>query len=390
MNNHTHSHSPLCHHRQSRRDFFRILIGGPLAGASILELACHRAAWARAMASTAETPLFDMEKVVDGVYCAVARYQAEVNCNAAIFVNSGDVLVVDTHSKPSAAASLIAQIKREITPNPVRYVVNSHFHWDHVQGNQAYRVAAGKIDFIASKPTQQLISDLALRRLQASLDEVFKQIEEMRIRAGKSSSTDEKAFCEEQIQQMQAYRSEMKNFTLEPPTIAFEKTYVIKDRAHELHLEFHGRAHTAGDVVVFCPEKQVVATGDMIHGRFPYIADGYPKTWPHTIDSVARLGFDKICPGHGPVQQNRLRMTNMRDYITELTEKVEAGKKAGKSIADLQKTITLASLQSMQSNSYLKYVSDNTYGLPRFGRPLPLQDSVNTNIAEIFNNLERV
>lgn len=64
-----------------------------------------------------------------------AHAQAEINCNAAIFVNSADVLVVDAHSKPSAAASLIVQIVKEITSKPVRYVVNSHFHGDHTQGS---------------------------------------------------------------------------------------------------------------------------------------------------------------------------------------------------------------------------------------------------------------
>ena len=49
------------------------------------------------------------------------------------------VVVVDAHSKPSAAASLIAQIRREVTDKPVRYVVNTHFHWDHMQGDHAYR-----------------------------------------------------------------------------------------------------------------------------------------------------------------------------------------------------------------------------------------------------------
>jgi cyclase len=383
----TRSHS--YHQPQSRRDLFRIMVGGPLTGASILELAWHRAAWARALARTAGSQLFDLEQVTAGVYCARSRPQAEINCNAAIFVNSSDVLVVDTHSKPSAAASLIGQIRKDITTKPVRYVVNTHFHWDHIQGSQAYRAAFGRIDFITSEPTRRLMSDLALKRFQATLDEVPKQIDALRERAGKAGSAAEKAFCEDQIRQLQAYQSEMKSFALELPTVTFEKSHVIKDKAHELHLEFHGRAHTAGDVVVFCPEKRVLASGDMIHGHFPYIADGFPKSWPETIDSVSKLGFDKICPGHGPAQGNRQRMVNMRDYITELTEKVETGKKAGKTIADLQQTITVASLKSLQSDGYLKYLSDNAYEGPGFGRPAPLQDSVNTNIADIYNNLAR-
>src|SRR5215472_6701996 len=106
-------------HHASRRDFFQILAGSTLGGASILELAFHRAAWARAMAPGGDTQLFDIEKVAEGVFLAKARPQALINSNAAIFVNSADVLVVDAHSKPSAAASLIAQIKKDITAKPV-------------------------------------------------------------------------------------------------------------------------------------------------------------------------------------------------------------------------------------------------------------------------------
>src|ERR1700709_1744554 len=132
---HTHKHA---HH--SRRDFFKFLTGSTLAGASLMELAWHRAAWARAEADAGtDATLFAIEKVADGVYFARAHAQAEINANAAIFVNSADVLVVDSHSKPSAAASLIAQIARDVTKKPVRYVVNSHFHWDHTQGNHGYR-----------------------------------------------------------------------------------------------------------------------------------------------------------------------------------------------------------------------------------------------------------
>src|SRR5256885_10126869 len=140
----------------------------------------------------------------------------------------------------------------------------------------------------------------------------------------------------------------MKSFTLELPTITFGKSYLIKDKAHELQVESHGHAHTAGDVVVFCPQKRVVATGDMIHGFLPFIADGFPKSWPKTMDSVARLDFATICPGHGPVHRTQQRLVDTRNYIEELTERVEAGKKAGKSNADLQKKITAASLQTKQ------------------------------------------
>src|SRR5712691_13356044 len=146
------------HHAHSRRDFFSRAFGGALAGASIIEEAFLRATWARAQAPGASTNLFTIEKVAEGVYAALARPQIMINCNAAIFVNSQDVLVVDAHSKPSAAAALIAQIKKEVTAKPVRYLVNTHFHWDHTHGDPAYRATGSKVEIIASETTKQLIA----------------------------------------------------------------------------------------------------------------------------------------------------------------------------------------------------------------------------------------
>src|SRR5215475_6744715 len=159
----------MCRHAVSRRDFFRDMVMG-LSGMSILGMAARRAAWAQAAASGAATDLFEIQNVGDGVYFAFARPQAVGNCNAAIFVNSSDVLVVDAHSKPSAAAGLIAQIK-QITPKPVRYLVDTHFHWDHSQGNAGYRDAFGKsLQIISSAKTKELEAEFLKARLRESLD----------------------------------------------------------------------------------------------------------------------------------------------------------------------------------------------------------------------------
>src|SRR5438046_10363737 len=80
--------------------------------------------------------LFDIKPVADGVYAAIAKPAYKVNCNAAIILFDGAVLVVDTHSKPSAARASIEQIKK-LTDKPVRYVVTTQLNWDHDQGNQA-------------------------------------------------------------------------------------------------------------------------------------------------------------------------------------------------------------------------------------------------------------
>jgi cyclase len=383
MHDHVHVHS--------RRDFFARAFGGVLAGASVIEAAFLRATWARAQAPGANTDLFAIEKVAEDVYAALARPQVLTNCNAAIFVNSQDVLVVDAHSKPSAAAALIAQIKKEITTKPVRYLVNTHFHWDHTQGDATYKAANSKVDIIASDQTKQLMTQLSRNRLQETLDSVPRQIDALQTRLSKAASPSDRAYFQELIRQLEAYRAEMKSYTLELPTLTFAKSHVITDPAGDLHIEFHGRAHTAGDVVVFSPPKHVVASGDVIIGFLPNIADGYPKPWPTTISSVADLPFDRIIPGHGPVQQDRARMMQMRNYIQELTGIVEDGKKAGKPLPELQNTITPASLKALRADGYGTYVADN---LTRFtvylGQKTPLEDRLAANIEAIYNNLDRV
>jgi cyclase len=387
---HPHNHDVSGAGQPSRRDFIRVLLGGALAGASILELAYHRAAWARAAAPNSDTDLFDIQKVGNGVYFAHARPQALINCNAAIFVRSKDVVVVDTHSKPSAATSLISQIKREITPKPVRYVINTHFHWDHTQGNHAYRLTGEKVDFIASAATSQLMAQLAVARMKASVGEVPKQIDALRDQAAHATSAGEKAFCADQIRQLQAYQAELKNYTLELPTITFDKSYVLQDPAHDLHIDFHGHAHTAGDVVVHCPQERVIATGDVIHGFLPFIADGFPRIWPGTIDSIGSADFNNIMPGHAALQTGRTAMINLRNYIEEVTENVQQGKKAGLTVAEMQRRITVASLKSLKSNDYEGYLARmSKQSNSPFARTPALQIGVSVNVGEIYTNLDR-
>jgi len=165
---------------------------------------------------------------------------------------------------------------------------------------------------------------------------------------------------------------------------------VIRDRSGDLNIDFHGKAHTAGDIQVFSPSRKVVAAGDTIIGFLPNLNDGYPRPWPRTIDSIAQLRFDHIIGGHGEVQQGRDRMGQFRNYIEDLTARVEQGKKAGRTLAELQKTLTPASLPTLQDHGFGSFVADN---LDRFsiyiGQRTPLEDRLTGNIAAIFNNLDK-
>jgi hypothetical protein len=94
--------------------------------------------------------------------------------------------------------------------------------------------------------------------------------------------------------------------------------------------------------------------------------------------------------GHGPMQADRTVMTSQRNYIEELAEKVDAGKKAGQSLAELQARLTVASLKSMQSNGYQAFLERTLAAShPHFGKMPPLQNDVNANISDVYKNLDR-
>lgn len=88
----------------------------------------------------AQSSHFDVTKVANGVYAVIAR--PGIASNGAFIVNQDDVVVVDTHLRPSWARETIAEI-RKVTDKPVRYVINTHCNRDHVQGNHAYIAAFG-------------------------------------------------------------------------------------------------------------------------------------------------------------------------------------------------------------------------------------------------------
>src|SRR4051812_49376919 len=127
---------------RTRRGFLKGTLGACWSGAALLEQAVFRATQARAQAQETSAALFRIQQLAPGVYAAVAKPAAATNCNAVIFENLHDLLVVDTHSKPSAVVTLVAQLRKEVSTKPVGYVVNSHFHWDHTQGTPAYMKAS--------------------------------------------------------------------------------------------------------------------------------------------------------------------------------------------------------------------------------------------------------
>ena len=312
-----------------------------------------------------------------------------LNCNSAVIVNSDHVLVVDSHSKPSAARALIGQIRKEITDKPVRYVVNSHFHWDHAQGNLAYPNAFKNAEIVSSTATREWLAREGAPRLKQSLAGIPKQIATLRAEAEKvkTQANDKHKRLLTQIAELESYAKEMPPPPIALPTITFDQRLVLHRDGKEIHLLFLGRGHTAGDVVVYLPSEKVVATGDLMHGVLPYIADGYPDEWPRTLKSLEELDFNRVASGHGSVQEGKTILANFRGYIEEINEAVARGVERGDSLAALQQEIRYDRLRSLQANGNGERIVQElvTAFDASAGPESPLKEGVASNIADVYN-----
>ena len=135
-------------------------------------------------AKTSDKDLFELKQVADGVYAAIAAPRYKVNSNAAVILTNDGVVVVDSHSKPSAAHALYKEIQG-MTKQPVRKVINTQFHWDHWQGNQVYATQSPQLEIITSERTKENLtkSDAGaggLSFIEKQLVNVPKEIEKLK------------------------------------------------------------------------------------------------------------------------------------------------------------------------------------------------------------------
>jgi len=281
--------------------------------------------------------LFDVQKVGDGIWVAVAARQFKVNCNTVIIETDDGLLVVDSHSKPSAAR-VILECLRDLTPKPVRYVVNTHFHWDHWQGNEVYPSAYGHVEVITNELTLDAMLKKSLKRIQDHVRQVPLEIAKLRADLAAATDAHQRAELASDLRQAEDYLAEIRALKPALPTMAFEHALQIVRGDREIHLLHLGRAHTEGDVFVHLPKEKLVATGDAVVGWTPFMGDGYPDQWGATLRRLEVLDFTRMLMGHGQ-PAGRDWLTFFRSYVEDLVAAVRREAAAGATLQETQERV---------------------------------------------------
>jgi glyoxylase-like metal-dependent hydrolase (beta-lactamase superfamily II) len=283
---------------------------------------------------TQPAELFEFRKVADGVLVAVAAPVYKVNCNTVIVELGDGLLVVDSHSKPSAARAILGRL-RDFTPKPVRYLVNTHYHWDHWQGNEAYPAAYGFVDIIANDITREAMLKKSLKRIQDHVRAVPAEVAQLRAALDAATDPVKRAEIQSSLRQAEAYLEEVRGLRPALPTMAFERALRLYRGDREIHLHHLGRSHTEGDVFVHLPREKLVVTGDAVIGWTPYMGDGYPDEWGRTLARLGELDFTQMLMGHGE-PAGRDWLATFRGYVEDLVEAVRQEAAAGATLDEVK------------------------------------------------------
>jgi len=225
---------------------------------------------------------------VEGVAALGSPFNRNFISNAGVIVAPEGVIVIDALGSPALAQELIGLI-RAVTDKPIKYVIVTHYHADHIYGLQTFMdQGATVIAHINAK--EYLGSDTAKLRLDAS-------------------------------------RQELAPWVNDQTRLVPAQTWVEDDvsmRLAGLNLQIFkmGPAHTIDDIAIFVPSEGVLFAGDLVfRGRIPYVGNADSLGWIQSLDKLIKANAQVIVPGHGPFSDQPLEdLRFTRDYLVFLRD----------------------------------------------------------------------
>jgi glyoxylase-like metal-dependent hydrolase (beta-lactamase superfamily II) len=257
-----------------------------------------------------------------GAKMMVAHSVARLDCEKRPYK-----VVLDNGNRLPACAVIIATGAQYNKPRiaNLEFVVNTHFHWDHYQGNEAYPSSwpAG-VEIISSEATRTSIEQRGIPRVKHEIMTMPAQIEQLKVDLQKASTPEQRDSIQKNISEAETYLTELKSMQITLPTMTFDRSLILHRKSRTVEILWLGRAHTDGDVFAFLPKEKVLVTGDALHGWTPYMGDSYPYDWIKTLDVAEKLDFDYVIAGHGDVMRGKETFELWKQYFRDLLEQTAA------------------------------------------------------------------
>ena len=283
---------------------------------------------------------YKFEKIADGVYYATGTVPG-LGSNNVVIINDSDVLIVDCGTSPAAARAFVADIKK-LTDKPIRYVVNTHWHYDHTAGNQIF---GPEVQIIATDHLYQMLATVDVLHTEpyvtSQVTGLATRIDTLNKQIAAEANAPQKAALQKDLADVQRLQQQNAEIKVTPPNVHYATKMVLQRGGREIDILFLGRGHTGGDTVVYLPKERIVATGDLMESRLAYMGSAFFSEWITTLEELKKLDFAVDLPGHGVPFTNKSLITAYQAYLGDLIAQVTKLKNDGVSPDDAAKRVDL-------------------------------------------------
>jgi glyoxylase-like metal-dependent hydrolase (beta-lactamase superfamily II) len=295
-------------------------------------------------------------QVADGIYLFITPPYSDVGLdgNSVVILSDQGVLVFDANGTPAAATAVLGEI-RKLTPKPVRYLVYSHWHWDHWYGAEVYRKAFPGIQIISHEKTRELMMGPALAFNQPGLDtQLPEHIDYMAKLAADAAAKDPKsdaaAKLQRHVNEDRYFLAQKRGVQHTFANLTFNDSLIIRLGQREIHVLHYDRAVTPGDAFLYLPNEKVLITGDLLVNPITFALGCYPTGWVNTLERMEALDADVIVPGHGePLKDKTLLRTDLalfRELIRRGADAKARGLDVEKARAEIEGQDSVRALQA--------------------------------------------
>lgn len=271
--------------------------------------------------------------------------------NTGVIVGRDGVLVIDSPYLPSRARADIALIRR-LTDKPVRWLLTTHWQFDHNNGAIAYREAFPGVTLIAERNSARWLelNQTYWKRLSTAPDSARRaDLAALEAALARGAGEDGVAFGDEErrrrarvIAQRRQELVELESLEIVEPTRLFDDRVDLDVGGLTVRIENRGPANSPDDTTVWLPRERILFAGDiLVRSPLPYVGAPWPVHWAKVLRDIEAMRVAAIVPGHGPVQNDHGYTRSVRALIEAALERVEAMVRAGRTLAQVQDGLEL-------------------------------------------------
>lgn len=275
-----------------------------------------------------ETNYFTLHHLCDGVYAAVAKPGQGAWSNAGIIDLGDELLVFDSLSTPSAGEELRRQAE-SLTGKKVKYLINSHYHWDHVFGNQVFSDTTIISTYVTEKLCKEKNKIEDYEKEKQDMNQYLLQLK------SKIDSTEDiilKTSLINQYQEMSKVSDDLSQLQIVLPSMLFGEKLTITGSDKTVELYCLGGGHSPSDTFMYLPNEKIAFMGDLVTEDL-HVPIYNPEEFLNILKRVKQIDINIIVPGHGNVADLTVCNT-LIDYLSIITQRAKVALQRKLSLED--------------------------------------------------------